>query len=87
MTFTCAACGYASPDEFTAEVINDQTGKCPDCGTDARAEDFTFPIPTDETGYTCEVCGTGITHDLDEPCDDCARRFAQMAAHNDQGGK
>lgn len=33
--FTCAACGYATSDLYTAGEINDLSGVCPECGADA----------------------------------------------------
>lgn len=33
--FTCAKCGYSTTDLYTAGVINDTTGECPECGADA----------------------------------------------------
>lgn len=30
----CEACGWMSRDGFTMDVVNDQTGVCPVCGSD-----------------------------------------------------
>lgn len=41
--YRCHACGYHSTDAYTVEVINDLTGKCPQCDTPSRRTDFTDP--------------------------------------------
>ena len=38
--FECRACGYKTSDTYTAGVINDLTGECPDCGADAALDKF-----------------------------------------------
>lgn len=44
--FKCANCGYETADLYTAGVINDLSGECPECEHDAaRVEEFP------ETGF------------------------------------
>ena len=38
--FECEACGYKTNDTYTAGVINDLSGKCPECGADAALDKF-----------------------------------------------
>lgn len=33
--FTCRNCGYSTTDIYTAGVINDLSGECPECHLDA----------------------------------------------------
>lgn len=39
--YTCPECGFATTDEVTVDVINEQTAQCPECGKTATAADFT----------------------------------------------
>lgn len=42
-TFVCSHCNYRTADSYTVEVINDLTGVCPICETEATSTDFTAP--------------------------------------------
>ena len=38
--FECLACGYKTNDTYTAGVINDLSGECPECHANAGQPEF-----------------------------------------------
>lgn len=55
--FTCANCGYTTADIYTAGVINDLSGVCPECDADAGRVDEPETFPNGKGIWCNDDCG------------------------------